>query len=113
VLLLCSQGLLTQAAVELIKQEHFSGDEILFKDIREDLQQQTSAFQTFIDVYKRLMAEAGRKLPTSVADFQEIVSKHAVQKAAQLIAQGKFKTLDDVGEAEAADAVIKPYLFGN
>ena len=108
-----SEACSAEAAVELIKQEHFSGEEILFKDIREDLQRQNSAFRTFVDVYKRLMEQRHRKLAPSVAEFQEIVSKQAMQKAAQLVAQAKFKTLDDFGETEAADALIKPYIFAD
>src|SRR5438874_2615635 len=70
-----------QAAVELIRKQYFNGEEILFKDLREDLEQQTAALRNFVDVYRRVMAQEHRRLPACVADFQENVSQQAKQRA--------------------------------
>ena len=101
-----------QTACELIREEYFDGVCILLKDAREDLEQQARTVQQLInssdglviDVEQPKRAIDGEALRTTIAE-------RASARAGYIVALAKSKMLDDFGEPEAADAVLRPYFL--
>jgi hypothetical protein len=48
---------------------------------------------------------------TLVHKLQKTVNELASQRADYIVALAKSKTLDDFGEEEAADSILKPYIL--
>jgi hypothetical protein len=62
--------------------------------------------------YDRVAIEAGEpELATDSDKLQKTVSELASKRAGYIIALAKSEMLDDFGEAEAADAILKPYIL--
>jgi hypothetical protein len=101
-----------QAASELIRGQYFDGECILLKDAIEDLEQQTKLVQNMMDAYDRVATEAGQPELASHSDaFRMVVNERASERAGFIVALAKSKMLDDFGEAEAADAVLKSHIL--
>ena len=102
-----------QAASELIRDRYFDGAYILLKDAIEDLEQQTKLVQKMMDAYDRVAAEAGQLgVVTDSGSFRAAVSERASGRADYIVALAKSNMLNDFGEDEAANAVLKPYILG-
>ena len=101
-----------QAASELIRDRYFDGECILLKDAIEDLQQQAKIVQTMMHNHDRVVIEAGQpEFATDSDKLQKTVNELASQRADFIVALAKSKTLDDFGEEETADAILKPYIL--
>ncbi len=101
-----------QAASELIRDRYFDGECILSKDAIEDLEQQAKIVQTMMHNHDRVVIEAGQpEFATDSDKLQKTVNELASQRADYIVALAKSKTLDDFGEEEAADAMLKPYIL--
>lgn len=62
--------------------------------------------------YDRVAIGAGEpELATDSDKLLKTVSELASKRAGYIIALAKSKMLDDFGEAEAADAILKPYIL--
>jgi hypothetical protein len=100
-----------QAASELIQDRYFDGECILSKDVIEDLQQQAKIVQAMMHNHDGVASEAGQpEFATDSDKLQKTVNQLASQRADCIVALAKSKTLDDFGEEEAADAIVKPYI---
>jgi hypothetical protein len=100
-----------QAASTLIQDVYFDGECILAKDVIEDLEQQAKIVQTMVRNYDRVVVEAGQpEFATDSHELQQTVDMLASQKADYIVVLAKGKTLDDFGEEEAADSLLKPYI---
>jgi hypothetical protein len=101
-----------QGASELIQNKYFEGEGILFKDVIEDLEQQSKLVEAMMRVYDRAESEASKPaLATDSDNFRKVVADLASQKAGLIIALAKSKTLDDFGDEKAADAILKSYVL--
>lgn len=99
-------------ASELIRDRYFAGQGILLKDASEDLEHQTKAIQVMIDSYDRVASEAGRpELMIGSDKLHQAVSEQGSHRAGYIVALARSKMLDDFGEDEAADALLRPYLL--
>jgi hypothetical protein len=101
-----------QEASDLIRDRFFGGECILFQDAIADLEQQTKIVQRMIHGYDRVVIEAGQpELATDSEKLRKAVSELASKRAGWIVALAKSKMLDDFGEEEAADAILKPYVL--
>jgi hypothetical protein len=102
-----------QVASEMIRDRYFDGECILLKDTVEDLEQQIEMVRHMMDSYDRVVVETDHPgLATDYDNLRIAVSERASKRAGYVIALAKFKMLDDFGEHEAANAVLKPYIRG-
>jgi len=100
-----------QTASELIQERYFDGECILLKDTLEGLEQQIGIVQQMVDAYDREAAETERpELVTNFSEFHNAVSQRASERADYIIALSKFKMLNDFGEDQAANTVLRPYI---
>ena len=82
------------------------------KDAIEDLEQQAEFVQTMMHNHDRVVIEDGQpELATDSDKLQKTINELASQRAEYIVALAKSKTLDDFGEEEAADAILKPYIL--
>lgn len=101
-----------QTASRLIQDKHFDGECILSKDAIEDLEQQAKIVQTMMHNHDQVVIEAGQpEFATDSVKLQETVNALASQRADFIVAVAKSQTLDDFGEEEASDAIVKPYIL--
>ncbi len=101
-----------QAASELIRDRYFDGECILAKDVIEDVEQQAKIVQTMMHNHDHVVIEAGQpEFATDSDKLQKTVNELASQRADCIVSLAKSKTLDDFGEEEAADAILKPYIL--
>jgi hypothetical protein len=101
-----------QKASELIEDKYFDRESILLIDVLDDLQQQTSMMGKMVNAYDAIAVESGRpELVINGEAFQAAVNVRASQTAGYIVALAKSKMLDDFGEHEAADEVIRPYFM--
>ena len=101
-----------QAATELIRDKYFGGECFLLKDVLEDLEQQTKMVRSMMTSYDRVATSAGKpELSTDSGKLRETVNQQASQRAGFIVALAKSKMLDDFGENEAADVVMRPYFL--
>jgi hypothetical protein len=97
-----------QRATALIRDQYFDGECILFKDVLEDLEQQTRLVKGMMHTYDQVVIGAGKpKLAIDSDAFRNIVADLAWQKAGLIINLAKSKMLNDFGESDAADAILK------
>ncbi len=84
----------------------------MLKDSIEDLQKQTKLALQMMYAYDGVAIKAGRsERATDSSKINKAVEEQASKKAAYIVALAKSKMLDDFGEPEAADAIIKPYFL--
>jgi len=103
-----------QKASELIEDKYFDREPILLMDVLDNLRQQISMMGKMINVYDAIAVESGKpELVTNGEAFREAVNVRASETAGCIVALAKSKMLDDFGEAEAADEVIRPYLLAS
>jgi hypothetical protein len=101
-----------QAATTLIQDKYFDGECILLKDAVAELEQQTTTVQTLIAAFDNAVIKAGQpEFVTNTDKLREAVRERASERAGYIAALAKSKMLDDFGEPDAADAVIKPYFL--
>ena len=99
-------------ASELIRDRYFAGESILLKDASEDLEHQLKAVQVMINGYGRVLIQAGQ--PELMIDSDELhkaASEQGSHRAGYIVALARSKMLDDFGEDEAADALLRPYFL--
>lgn len=102
-----------RGASHQIRSKYFDGESILLKDADEDLEQQIKAVQLMIDRHDRVVIEAGEpERVIASSEFREAIGERASYKAGYVAALAKSKMLDDFGEGEAVDALIRPYILG-
>ena len=101
-----------QTATELIRERYFDGQRILLKDATEDLEHAAKFVRNLIGVYDLVVSEDGQsELAIDCENFRNAAHERASAKADYIVALAKSQMLDDFGEAEAADAIIKPYFL--
>jgi hypothetical protein len=101
-----------QAASDLIQEKQFDGECILMKDVIEELKQQTTIAQNMLASYDKVASVACKpELATNSQNLREAVNEQASKTAGFIIALAKSKMLEDFGEHEAADGVVRPYFL--
>jgi hypothetical protein len=101
-----------QVATELIEDKYFDRECVLLKDVLDDLQQQTSRIGKIIKAYNAIAVESRKpELAIDSGSFRKTVEGRASETAACIVALVQSKMLDDFGEPEAADKVIRPYFL--
>ena len=100
-----------RSASELIRDRYFDGESILLRDATEDLERQAKAMQLMMDGYDRVAIEAGQaELALDSDKFQKAIQERASYLAGYIVALAKSKMLDDFGQDQAADALLRPYV---
>jgi hypothetical protein len=106
-----SNLLALQKASELLSNHHLCGEDMLFKDLREELETQIAHIKQLMDIYDHVAVEMGRpSMVTSVKSFEERVRSLAQQRADTISALAEVKILDDFNEEDAADQICKQLL---
>jgi hypothetical protein len=101
-----------EAASELIRDKYFDGECVLLEDAIADLEMQTKAVHLMIDAFDSVAIEAGQpELVTDSAQFDKVIRERASRRAGYVIALAKSQMLDDFGEDEAADALLRPFIL--
>jgi hypothetical protein len=101
-----------QAATQAIQAQYFGGQEILLKDVAHDLAEQAGETQRMIEIHDRIAAEDSiPELSMNGSEFQRAVDKLASEKRDFIVALAKSQMLEDFGELDAADAVIKSHFL--
>jgi hypothetical protein len=101
-----------QAATKAVQAQYFDGQEILLKDVADDLAEQARETQGMIKIHD--MIAANKDLPelsVNGPEFQSAVDKLAGEKRDFIVALAKSQMLEDFGEVDAADAVINPHFL--
>jgi hypothetical protein len=100
-------------AVERIQDRYFQGECILTKDVKEDLDWPVVFLRCFIADLDQVLKEDGH--PECVIDsdeFRSVVEDKASKKVLYIRALAKSDMLQCFGRAEAARAVLRPYILG-
>ena len=85
---------------------------MLLRDATGDIRGQAGQLRHWMEACGRIAAEHGEsQLAMDRVAFSEAVKAEASAKAEFVVALARSKMLDDFGEPDAADAVIKPYFL--
>ncbi|HEY7095729.1 MAG TPA: hypothetical protein VH437_03335 [Terriglobales bacterium] len=104
--------LAVEASAKLIQQQYFERESVLLRDAIADIQEQTKRLMHMVETCDKIALEHGAiELARDHAAFSAAIELMATEKAELIVALARSKMLDDFGEPEAADALIKPYFL--
>jgi hypothetical protein len=101
-----------RAATQLIQDKFFDGERVLLSDVMNELHFEIKLTESLITAYDRVMCSAGRPgFAIESGKFRKGIQKQASEKAECIVAIAKSSMLDDFGETDAAERILRSHML--